>query len=105
SMVETLTAEGRALGGQADFWDFYYREDANLAAAARKIREFHQRNADTLYAIERDFNDVAILYSWRSDLWTSAADSPAKMTSALLEDLNQPFDLLLADRPPDSQRI
>lgn len=100
-MVKTLTAEGRALGGQADFWDLNYREDAALADAARTMREFHRKLAPTLYAVERDFNDIAILYSWRSDLWTSAADSPAKMAAGLLEDLNQPVDVVIADRPPD----
>jgi hypothetical protein len=104
-MVKTLAAEARALGGQADFWDLYYRGDAALAEAARGIRQFHLDHADTLYAVEQDASDVAILYSWRSDLWTSAADSPAKMASALLEDLNQPFDFLLAEREPDSAKL
>jgi hypothetical protein len=105
AMVKTLTAEGRALGGQADFWDLNYREDPALADAAREIREFQRTLAPTLYAIERDFNDIAILYSWRSDLWTSAADSPAKMAAGLLEDLNQPFDVVIADRPADEDRL
>ncbi|HTL28641.1 MAG TPA: beta-galactosidase trimerization domain-containing protein [Tepidisphaeraceae bacterium] len=104
-MVKTLSAEARALGGQADFWDFNYREDPALAEAARSIREFHRELADSLYGVERDFNDIAIVYSWRSDLWTSAADSPAKMAAALLEDLNQPLDILIADRPPDAAKI
>jgi hypothetical protein len=104
-MVKTLAAEARALGGQADFWDFNYRDDPALAEAARNIREFHCGLADSLYAIERDFNDIAILHSWRSDLWTSAADSPAKMAAALLEDLNLSFDIVLADRPPDAAKV
>ncbi len=104
-MVKTLTAEGRSLGGQADFWDLNYRENPALADAARSMREFHHEFASSLYAIEHDFNDIAILYSWRSDLWTSAADSPAKMTGGLLEDLNQPFDVVIADRPPDLEEL
>lgn len=105
AMALTLIAEGRALGGQADFWDLSYREDPALAAAAHRMRTFHRAHADTLYAVERDFNDTAILYSWRSDLWTSAADSPAKMAAELLEDLNQPYDVLLAERPHHAKRL
>lgn len=105
SMALALVAEARALGGQADFWEFNYREDAALAAAAQRIRTFHLRHADTLYAVERDFNDTAILYSWRSDLWTSAADSPPKMAAEMLEDLNQPYDILLVERPEHAKRL
>jgi hypothetical protein len=105
AMAMALAAEARALGGQADFWDFNYREDAALAGAARSIRAFHLRHADALYALEKDFNDTAILYSWRSDLWTSAADSPAKMAAGLLEDLNQPYDILLVERPQHLCRL
>lgn len=105
SMAATLAAEARALGGQADFWDLNYREDPALSAAAKQIREFHLRHADSLYAVERDFTDIAILNSWRSDLWTSAADSPAKMAAEMLEDLNQPYDILLAERPEHAERL
>jgi hypothetical protein len=105
SMVSTLAAEARALGGEADFWDFNYREDPALADAAKRIRTFHRKHADTLYAVERDFNDTAILYSWRSDLWTSAADSPSKMAAEMLEDLNQPYDILLVERQAHVRRV
>ena len=105
SMVSTLAAEARALGGQADFWDCNYRENPTLADAARHIRTFHRNHADSLYAVERDFNDTAVLYSWRSDLWTSAADSPSKMATELLEDLNQPYDILLVERPQHVKKL
>jgi hypothetical protein len=105
AMAATLAAEVRALGGQADFWDVNYRDDPALAQAAREIRTFHRTRADSLYAVERDFNDTAICYSWRSDLWTSAADSPAKMTAEMMEDLNQPYDVLLVDRPEHTGRL
>lgn len=99
SMAATLSAEARALGGQADFWDFNYRESAELAEVARRIRAFHLAHADSLYAVERDFNDTAILHSWRSDLWTSASVSPAKMVAEMMEDLNRSYDVLLVERP------
>ncbi len=105
SMAATLAAEVRALGGQADFWDVNYRDDPALAQAAREIRTFHRQHAHSIYAAERDFNDTAILYSWRSDLWTSAADSPAKMAAEMMEDLNQPYDILLVDRPEHASRL
>ena len=105
SMAATLAAEVRALGGQADFWDFNYRESAELAKVAHDIRSFHRAHADTLYAMERDFNDTAIINSWRSDLWTSAAHSPAKMTAEMMEDLNQPYDILLVERPHHARKL
>lgn len=105
SMAATLAAEVRALGGQADFWDFNYRESNELAEVARRIRTFHRDHADSIYAIERDFNDTAILNSWRSDLWTSAAISPAKMAAEMMEDLNQPYDVLLVERPGQADKL
>ena len=98
SMVATLAAEARASGGQADFWDFNYRESTELAEAAHRIRSFHRARAESLYAVERDFNETAIINSWRSDLWTSAAHSSSKMAAEMMEDLKQPYDILLVER-------
>ena len=97
-MVKALSAEGRALGGQGEFWDFHIRCDDRLGEAQRKYREFYIANAERLYALEKENNDVAIVYSWRSDLWTSQPISPAKMFGGLMEDMNLPYDVLIAER-------
>jgi hypothetical protein len=97
-MVSVLSAEGRALGGQATFWDLHLRGDDRLAAAERMMREFFVEHAQDLFIPERDDNDTAVLMSYRSDLWTSQAISPARHVADLLEDLNQPYDVLLPER-------
>lgn len=97
-MVSVLSAEGRALGGQATFWDFHLRADDRLAAAERTMRDFFIEHAEGLFVPERDANDTAILMSYRSDLWTSQAISPARYIADLLEDMNQPYDVLLPER-------
>lgn len=100
-MVSVLSAEGRALGGQATFWDLHLRADDRLAAAEKTMRDFFIAHADDLFVPERDTNDVAILMSYRSDLWTGQAISPARYAAELLEDLNQPYDILLPERVDD----
>jgi hypothetical protein len=100
-MVSVLSAEGRALGGQATFWDLHLRADDRLASAERVMREFFVEHADDLYIPERDANDVAVLMSYRSDLWTGQAISPARAAAELLEDMNQPYDILLPERDGD----
>jgi hypothetical protein len=104
-MVSALSAEGRALGGQATFWDFHLRADERLANVERTMRAFFIDHADDLFAVERDANDVAVLMSYRSDLWTGQAISPARHVADLLEDLNQPYDILLVEREADLQRL
>jgi hypothetical protein len=104
-MVSVLSAEGRCLGGQATFWDVHLRADDRLAAAERTMREFFIEHADDLFAVERDANDVAVLMSYRSDLWTSQAISPARYAADLLEDLNQPYDVLLPERAEDLELL
>jgi hypothetical protein len=97
-MVSVLSAEGRALGGQASFWDCHLRADDRLAAAERAMRQFFIEHAHDIFIPERDANDAAILMSYRSDLWTSQAVSPARHVADLLEDMNQPYDVLLPER-------
>jgi hypothetical protein len=104
-MVSVLSAEGRALGGQATFWDFHLRADDRLAEAERTMRGFFIEHADDLFAVEQDANDVAVLMSYRSDLWTGQAISPARHVADLLEDLNQPYDILLPERASDLRRL
>lgn len=104
-MLQALNAEGRALGGQAEFWDFYVQQDDRLLQAHEEMRRFFVQHAGDLFVPEQDANDTAILYSCRSDLWSSQAVSPAKKAAALLEDLNQPYDVLVAERPGDAARL
>ena len=104
-MVKVLSAEGRALGGQGEFWDYHIRCDKQLAAAQKEIREFYIGQADKLFSVERDRNDIAVVYSWRSDLWTSQAISLAKMFGGLLEDMNMPYDVLIAERDSHADRL
>lgn len=104
-MVKVLNAEGMALGGQAEFWDFHIRFDDRLKEAQRSIRQFFCNYSKTVFSIEQDLNEIAIVYSWRSDLWTSQAISPAKMFAALLEDINQPYDVLIAERNMHADRL
>lgn len=100
-MAMVLAAEGRALGGNAEFWDYNYRLDDRLAQGARIMRRFFMRQADTIFGVEQDLNDIALLYSWRSDLWTGQSISPARYAAELLEDINQPYDVLFAEREAD----
>jgi hypothetical protein len=104
-MVSVLSAEGRCLGGQATFWDVHLRADDRLAAAERTMRDFFIQHADDLFTAERDANDVAVLMSYRSDLWTGQAVSPARYAADLLEDLNQPYDVLLPERAGDLELL
>jgi hypothetical protein len=104
-MVSVLSAEGRALGGQATFWDVHLRVDDRLAAAEKKMRDFFVEHANDIFIPERDTNDIAILMSYRSDLWTGQAISPARYAADLLEDLNQPYDILLPERADDLQLL
>ena len=97
-MVRGLNAECRALGGQGEFWDKNYQQEPQLAAAQKQYRTFFVNHADDLYRAEREGNDIAVVYSWRSDLWTSQSVSPAKKWGALLEDLNLPYDVLIAEK-------
>jgi hypothetical protein len=103
-MVKILNAEGRALGGQAEYWDIYIRDDRRLQDAQKMMRVFFSEHFD-LYTNEVDANDIAILYSYRSDLWTSQAISPAKMVAALLEDMNLTYDVLIAERDEHVKRL
>jgi hypothetical protein len=104
-MVSVLSAEGRALGGQATFWDLHLRADDRLAAAEKVMREFFIEHANDLYIPERDANDVALLMSYRSDLWTGQAVSAARAAADLLEDMNQPYDILLPERDEDRRLL
>ncbi|NSW89108.1 MAG: beta-galactosidase trimerization domain-containing protein [Firmicutes bacterium] len=104
-MVQVLSAEGRAMGGQAEFWDFHIREDEKLQEAQAIMRNFYVKHARDIYAVEKDANDIAILYSWRSDLWSSQAISPSKMSAALLEDMNLPYDILIVEKEEHSTRL
>ena len=96
-MVQILNAEGRAMGGQAEFWDFHIREDEQLLKAHEEMRHFFSKHSKDIYSIEKDHNDIAVIYSWRSDLWSSKAISPAKKTAALLEDMGLPYDVIIAE--------
>jgi len=104
-MLKVLSAEGRALGGQGEFWDYHIRCDEKLSKAQQEIRGFYIEHAEKLFAVEKDKNDIAVVYSWRSDLWTSQAISPAKMFGALLEDMNLPYDVLIAERDAHADRL
>jgi hypothetical protein len=104
-MVRVLAAEGRAMGGSGEYWDLVHREDDRLASAIKQMREFFIRYADDVFAVEQDANDVAVVYSWRSDLWSSQPVSPARYASDLLEDINEPYDVLLAERTADAGKL
>lgn len=104
-MVQALSAEGRAMGGQAEFWDFHICEDIKLQAAQAEMRNFYIKYARDIYAVEKDANDIAILYSWRSDLWSSKAISPAKMSASLLEDMNLPYDILVVEKEEHTKML
>lgn len=104
-MVKILAAEGRAMGGSGEYWDMVHQEDDRLANALRQMREFFIQHTDDIFAVEQDVNDVALLYSWRSDLWSSQSVSPARYASDLLEDINQPYDILFAERVEDAKKL
>ncbi len=97
-MVRGLNAECRALGGQGEFWDKNYQMESHLAAAQLQYRKFFVEHAEDIYCAEKPNNDIAIIYSWRSDLWTSQSVSPAKKWACLLDDINVPYDVLIAEK-------
>jgi hypothetical protein len=100
-MVSVLAAEGRANGGSGEFWDMSLRQDERLLEPVTTMRRFFVAHADDVFAVERDINDTAILFSWRSDLWTSQTVSPSRHASDLMEDIVQSYDLLMAERDED----